>query len=57
MIKLKVINYKMGNLYTTVTLAKKLGVTRQAVSKAIKAGHVISNKVGGVHIIYWEDNE
>ena len=55
MFKLKGLNYKMGNLYTPTTLAKKLGVSRQAISKAIKAGRIVSNKIGGIHIIYWED--
>ncbi len=55
MIKRKVINCKMGNLYTPIALAKKFGVTRQAISKAIKKGKIISNKIGGIHIIYWEE--
>lgn len=47
-------NYIMGNLYTPSTLAKKLGVTRQAVSKAIKKGKILANKIGGIYIICWE---
>jgi len=45
----------MKNYYSTIELAKLLGISRQAVLKKIKNGQIKAGKAGRNYIIYGKD--
>ncbi len=45
----------MKNYYSTVELAKSLGISRQAILKRIKKGQIRTGKIGRNYFIYRKD--